>query len=369
MNYLFFGLLKFLIWPIIIIGLIVFFIVRRRKKIYPMHDKEWYLRFALSKEDAISQLFLLLSFFFFGVTLLAFNRDLGDPFSWRTILFITSIIGLVSAYYFKTIYTLVFSLVGVASWWGAQAAEWLKGKDIKTSAIFAGLAFIALLFYTLGHLHEKEMKFKRFAFVYLVLGIVAITGALFFFSTKPGLGVLGNMTKGAPLFDSWQITLSLFVFITSLIGVTLYSANKKLISPFELIAVFVFTALFGLVALLPEQNMFIQSGSRYGLYSGGELSGKGVFWALIFNLAVFLELLGLIFSGYIRKEGWLINLGAFFLFLLIIVKYFDWFFTFLDKSIFFIGAGILLFVVGWFMEKGRRYILKEIKSEPQQISQ
>lgn len=369
MGYLFFGLLRFLIWPIIIIGLIVFFIVRRRKKAHPLQDKEWYLRFALSKEDAVSQLFLLLSFFFLGITLLAFNRDLGDPFSWRVILFITSIIGLFSAYYFKIIYTLIFSLVGLASWWGAQAAEWLQGKDIKTSAILAGLAFIALLFYALGHLHEKEIKFKRFAFVYLVLGIIAITGALFFFSTKPGIGALGNMTKGASLFGSWQITLSLLIFIASIAGVTLYSASRRLISPFELIAVFVFTALFGLIALLPEQNMFIQSGSRYSSYGGGELSVSGVFWALIFNLAVFLELLGLIFSGYLRKESWLINLGAFFLFLLIIVKYFDWFFTFLDKSIFFIGAGILLFVVGWFMEKGRRYMLTEIKSESQQISQ
>lgn len=347
-------LLRFIIiitiTPIVIIGSIVFFIVGQR-----------YFRFALSKEDAVSQLFLLLSFFFLGITLLAFNRDLGSLYSWRDVLFITSIIGLVSAYYFKTIYTLAFSLVALTSWWGAQSAKWLQDKDIKTSAIFAGLVFIALLFYTLGHLHEKEIKFKRFTFVFLVLGIIAITGVLFLFSTEPGLGVLEDMTKGEPFFKSWQITLSLLIFITSIIGVTLYCASKKLISPFELIAIFVFTGLFGLVALLPEQNVFVQG-------YGGELSKNGVFWALIFNLAVFFELLGLIFSGYLRKKGWLINLGAFFLFLLIIVKYFDWFFTFLDKSIFFIGAGILLFVVGWFMEKGRRYILKDIKSELQQIS-
>ena len=356
--YLLFKLLKFLIWPIIIISLIVFFI-KRRKKTHPAHDKEWYLRFALSKEDAVSQLFLLLSLFFLGITFLAFNRDLGNPFSWRTILFITSVIGLVSAYYFKTIYTLAFSLVGIASWWGFQAIEWLKGKDIKTSAIFAGLAFIALLFYTIGHLHEKEMKFKRFALVYLLLGIIPITGILFFFSTKPGLGFLEDMSEGKPFFGSWQITLSLFIFILSIVSVALYSANKKLILPFELIAVFILTALFGLITLLPQQNM---------LDFRGSLSGQGVFWALVFNLAVFLELLGLIFSGYLRKESWLINLGAFFLFILIIIKYFDWFFTFLNKSIFFIGAGILLFVVGWFMEKGRRYMLRNIKSDSQQVS-
>jgi len=368
--YIFYSIFSFLLWPILIIGLIVFFIRRRHKKLHPSQDKEWYLQFALSKEDVVSQLFLLLSFFFLGVTLLAFNHDFGEPLSWRAILFITSAIGLISAYYLKIIYTLVFSLVGITGWWGAQAAQWIDGKDIKTSALFAGLSFLALIFYSLGHLHEKQMKFKRFALVYLVLGIIAITGALFFFSTKPGIGIIGEMTKGASFFGSWQLTLSLFVFLIALVGATLYAAAQKLLSPFEMIAVFALTCLFGIIALLPEQTMFVQTGhSYYSYYSGNELSSSGVLWALIFNFAIFFELLGLIFSGYSRRETWLINLGALFLFLLIIVKYFDWFFTFLDKSIFFIGAGILLFVVGWFMEKGRRYMISNIKAQAQQIQQ
>ena len=369
--YIFYSIIfSFLSWLILIIGLIVFFIRRRHKKLHPSQDKEWYLQFVLSKEDAVSQLFLLLSFFFLGVTLLAFNHDFGEPLSWRVILFITSAIGLISAYYLKAIYTLVFSLVGMTGWWGAQAAQWIDGKDIKTSALFAGLSFLALIFYSLGHLHEKQMKFKRFALVYLVLGIIAITGALFFFSTKPGIGIIGRMTEGASFFGSWQLTLSLFVFLIALVGVTFYAAAQKLLSPFEMLAVFALTCLFGIIALLPEQTMFVQAGrSYYSYYGGNELSGSGVLWALIFNFAIFFELLGLIFSGYSRRETWLINLGALFLFLLIIVKYFDWFFTFLDKSIFFIGAGILLFVVGWFMEKGRRYMISNIKEQAQQIQQ
>lgn len=360
-------LLIVLLGPIGIIIVIFRHWSGKKKKASPKDDKDWYLSFALSKEDAVSQLFLSLSFFFLGVTLLAFNRDLGDPLSWRTILFITSAIGLAGAYYLKTIYILVFSLAGLTSWWGAQAAQWIDGKDIKTSALFAGLTFLALLLYSLGHLHEKQMKFKRFALVYLLLGIIAMTGALFFFSTKPGIGVIGEMTKGAPFFASWQLTLSLFVFLVALVGVTLYSAAQKLLSPFELLAVFALTVLFGITALLPEQTMFVQAARSYGFYSDGELSGEGVLWAVVYNCAVFFELLGLIFSGYVRRETWLINLGAVFLFLLIIVKYFDWFFTFLDKSIFFIGAGILLFVVGWFMERGRRYIISNIQA--QQIPQ
>ncbi|MDP3953845.1 MAG: hypothetical protein Q8Q06_00310 [bacterium] len=368
--YILYSIFSFLLWPVIVIGLIVFFVRRGRKKSHPSQDKEWYLQFALSKEDAVSQLFLLLSLLFFGVTLLAFNRDFGNLLEWRTILFITSAIGLVGAYYLKTIYSLIFSLIGLTSWWGAQAVQWIEGKDIKTSALFVGLTFLALLFYSLGHLHEKQIKFKRFALVYLILGIISVTGALFFFSTKPGIGVIGEMTKGASFLGSWQLTLSLFIFLVSLVGVTLYSAVQKLLSLFELLAVFVLACLFGITAFLPEQAMFVQSTQYYSFFSGGnELSSAGILWAVIYNFAIFFELLGLILSGYIRRETWPINIGALFLFLLIIVKYFDWFFTFLDKSIFFIGAGILLFVVGWFMERGRRYMISNIKVQTQQVQQ
>lgn len=358
----FFSILSFLFWPIVIIGLIVFFVRRRKKSGHPATDKEWYLQFVLSKEDAVSQFFLLLSVFFLGVTLLAVNKDLGDPFSWRTILFITSALSLVSAYYLKALYSLAFGLIAITAWWGAQAAEWIQGKDIAISVIFVGLAFVALLFYSIGHLHEREIKWKRFALVYLVFGIISITGALFFFSSKPGIYALGEMTKGASFFGSWQITLSLFVFLISLVGVALYTVAKKLVSSFEFLAVLLLTFLFGVIALLPQQSMFIQVGNSYSFYYGDqELSSIGVLWAIVFNFAVFFELLGLIFSGYLRRETWLINLGALFLFLLIVVKYFDWFFTSLDKSIFFIGAGVLLFAVGWFMEKSRRYMILNIK--------
>lgn len=357
----------FLFWPIIIISLIAFFIRRRHKKLHPSQDKEWYLRLALSKEDAVSQLFILLSFFFLGVTLLAFNRELNEPLSWYTILFVISLLGIISAYYLKTIYTLAFGLIGLMNWWVAQAIQWINEKDIKTAGMFVGLYFIAIIFYLIGHLHEKQMKFKRFALLYLILGLIPITGALFWFSTQYGIGAIGAMTKGESFFKSWQLTLSLFIFFISLIGLAFYAAAQKLLFLFELFAVIVLTCLFSIIALIPEQIVFVP-GFYSPLYNNG-LSSTGFIWAIIYNLAIFFELLGLIFLGYLRRETWLINLGSLFLFMLIIVKYFDWFFTFLDKSIFFIGIGILLFVVGWFMEKGRKYMISNIKAKTQEIQQ
>jgi len=369
---IFFSILSSLFLPIIIIGFFLSFVWRRKKIVHPATDNEWYLQIILSKEDAVSQFFLLLSILFLGVTLLAFNKDLGDPFSWQTILFITSVLSLISTYYLKTLYSLIFGLIAITAWWVAQATEWTQDKDITLSAIFVGSAFVGLLFYSLGHLHEREMKWKRFSFVYLFFGIILITSALFFLSSRTGLSFFEEMTKGVSFFSSWQITLSLFILLVFILGVSLYIVTKKLVSSFEFLAILSLTFLFGVIALLPQQSIFFQAGDFYNSYSGGkQLSGSGVLWAIIFNLVIFFELLGLIFSGYLRRETWLINLGAILLSLLIIVKYADWFFTFLGKSIFFIGAGILLFVVGWFMEKGRRVMISNIKeqTQTQQISQ
>lgn len=354
----------FLIWPILIIGLIIFFIghfLRGRRKTEGIKEKDWYLQLSLSKEDSVSQFFFLFSVFFLGVTLLAFNKDLGEPLALRTIIFLVSVIGLGIGYYFKVIYTLAVSLIGLAGWWGAQAAAWAQGKDIKGIALFTGLLFIAIIFYLLGRVHEKEMKFKRVSMVYSILGLIPFTFVLFLLSTGSGLGMLEYMTKGVSFFTSWGITLSIFVFLIFLVGILVYTLSKNLVFKSEAVAIGFLVVLFCIIALLPEQTMFLQQKGYYGVYIGAEFSSTGILWAIFFNVLIFLELVGIIFLGYMKRENWLINLGVFFIFILIFVKYFDWFFTFLDKSIFFIGAGILLFVVGWFMEKGRRYLLSTIK--------
>ncbi len=111
--------------PLFIIGLIVSFIIlairRRGKK--GIKEKDWYLQPFLSKEDFISQFFFLFSVFFLGLTLLAFNKDLGEPLSWRTILLLVSVVGVAIAYYFKVIYTLAVSLIGLAGWWGGSSSR------------------------------------------------------------------------------------------------------------------------------------------------------------------------------------------------------------------------------------------------------
>lgn len=196
------------------------------------------------------------------------------------------------------------------------------------------------------------------------MGLFAILTSIFIFSTKPGLFALAEITEGVSFFASWQITLFLFLFFISLLGLIFYCSIKKLIFEFEALAIGFLIGLFTIIALLPPQNVFLE---EENYYLAPPLSELGIFWAILFNILIFVLLVGIIFLGYKKKESWLINLGSVLLFLLIIFKYFDWFFGFLHKSLFFIGAGILLLLVGWLMEKKRRDIISKVKEEIKQV--
>jgi hypothetical protein len=342
---------------LLLIALVIYFVSRRRRSAGAIAGGPGRCSLSLSKEDGASQLFLMLATLFLAVTIYSFNRSMGSPVSWWTIFFLSTALGFASAYSFKTPYTLALSLLALPVWWGMRTYEWGHGKDLKPSMIFAGVALFTLLYYALGHVHGRSPKAKRFALMYLIFGIVPMTGVLFFLSTKPGIEALEEMTKG-PSCGPWQVGGSLYVLLAALAASTVYSLSVESIFRTETLAIVLLAVLFLAIAFLPEQE----------LVSGHVLSATGVVWATLLNITVFLELLGLIFSGYLRREKWLINLGALFLFLLIIVKYLDWFFTFLDKSIFFIGAGILLFAVGWFMERGRRYMISGVRGAVERTS-
>jgi hypothetical protein len=349
-----------------IIGAIVFLFGRRNKK-HPTDDPEWYLELATSKEDAISQSFITMSVFFLGATLLSFNRDIGNVFSWQTIILITSILGFICSYYLKTIYTILFSIIGITLWWAFSASLWMTNDGVNLQYIISiGVLFIALISYVVGSLHNLDPRYKRFSFIYSGLSILYTTIFLFVFSTKAGIDILSGITSSNSLFKSQEVLLSFFIFLVILLATVFYAFSRKLTNIYETIVIFLIFCLFTIVSIVPEQQVFLNSSNDYLSYQK-ELSSTGISWAFVFNIFSFLQLLGLILSGYAKKEKWLINIGTVFMFLFILFKYFDWFFTFLDKSVFFIGSGILLFVVGWSVEKGRRYMISHINSESNQI--
>lgn len=295
-----------------------------------------------AKEDSrLHEFFLLLFVFFAGVAALGLNADFGDPISWRILLFAMSVLGIGVAYYFKTVLSLVFSLIMLFVWWAAQAGVWLAPAGIEPMTLYVGNVLYAAILVALGRIQH------RFAPVYSFFGIVFLIGSLFFFSMEDGLRALVDMSSGTSLFGSWQMIVAYAVLLCGL-GFAMVRARMPV---YENVAVSAHVVFYLFLLALPPFSLFVG-------YQG--LSSGGLWVAILFNVLTLAQLVGVIALGYHRRESWTINLGVVGMFLFILVKYFDWFFSFLDKSVFFIGAGLLLFGVGWLMERTRRRMIADI---------
>lgn len=379
-------ILFYLFWPlVIIIGIIwgIIYFIRRRTRGSGQIESEWYDKSFFSKEDFVSQFFILFSLILSNIALWIINQQIGGVFTGITIFLISSLIGVAVGYHLKAIWSFILGTIGLVMWWFYQASVWITQTNIYTGAnpkpignsyglsamraieiikpvtLIAAFVFIAIIFYLLGRIFEREDRYKRLAKFYSFFGIISITGSLFIFSTNSGLEMIETAMKGVSFFNSFPISVSFAFFLGTLAIMLIYSFKEKLLFFQEAIAVGFLAVFFMFIALLPEQAMYVSSGLRYS-YSH-ILSATGIFWAVIFNVLVFVEILGIVFLGYLRRQNFLINLGAISLFLLIIVKYFDWFGN-LAGGAFLVGAGILLFVVGWSMEKGRRYMISKIQN-------
>lgn len=346
--------------PILFVGLVVF-AIRRAMRSGSAKRKGWYLGLAASKEEAMGHLFLLLALAFFGIALHTLNFRLGAPLSAFAVLLFASLVGMVGAYAVRSMLILAVSLAGFATGWGLQTAEWAAENNIQVSSAITLLSLLALLFYVVGRIHETSVIFRRFAIVYTGLGVLTVTAVLFFFSTKYGLEqLITELATGDVFLESWQTGASLVGIVVVLAGAGLYAAAKKHITPLEVLAVSLLAALFISFTLLPGQDGVSRSGNVVENWSK-----IGLIWFAVLNIALFFEMLGMLLLGYARKEVWLINMAAALLPFWVIVKYFDWFFSSLDKGLFFVGAGVLLLALGWIMERGRRHIVARLTPQPQ----
>lgn len=354
----------FAIIPTLIFGLIIYFIIRPRDK-----KNNFILGFD-SKEDALSQIAFLLATAFFGIFLYSLSKRIGsDLFDWKTVILLTAIFSAFIAYYFKAVISLVFAIPTFIVWWGSSSGFWIEKYEVKPIIALSALGLVCVCLFLKGRMLEllsgtREI-FKKFSVVYYVMGILSTLFLVMFFSMEFGLRGIEEMSQGKAIFASWQLALWLIIFAAGLIGLIIYLAikDKDRVITHELAGAGVLGILFATLPFLPEQKLFISSqSSYYGSEQMGILSRvtpAGFFWLILFNLLALFLCLGIIFIGYLRKENWMVNLGALSLGFLILIKYFDWFYSSMDKSLFFLVGGVLLFVIGWVMDRSRKKLLVE----------
>jgi uncharacterized membrane protein len=82
---------------------------------------------------------------------------------------------------------------------------------------------------------------------------------------------------------------------------------------------------------------------------------------IVGNLVMFAAMLGLIFVGLYRlRSATIVNITLVFFVIDITARYFDTFFKMLDRSVFFVMGGLMLVILGSYLEQTRRKLLEGI---------
>ena len=87
------------------------------------------------------------------------------------------------------------------------------------------------------------------------------------------------------------------------------------------------------------------------LFIGGKYGGL---MAIILNILFFAGMVWLLFAGTHTNNRTLINLAFIFFAIALLTRYFDTFWTLLNRSFFFMAGGLMLIIGGYFLEKQRR---------------
>ena len=84
-------------------------------------------------------------------------------------------------------------------------------------------------------------------------------------------------------------------------------------------------------------------------------------YTIIYNLLFAGLTLFLIYIGYQRSDIKIVNTGIFWISILVLAKYFDFFWNLIDRSLFFIVGGLIFVLGGIAMERKRRQIKEDFE--------
>lgn len=224
------------------------------------------------------------------------------------------------------------------------AVSWESFYWLADSSSFHGFVAVVLVFgcllYALGNIQSQRESTRLYKQPFGVLGLWLIMGTLFvesFGDAHTGMATAPDYPSGA-ILRFWMLA-----------GMALLTGISCLIARFSSWRARGEDSTLMFLALL---------GCGLFYYAGGIGA-----WAVFSNMLLLAVIIGVVAVGTINRETRWINTGFFYFGILIVARYFDWFWGLLHRSLFFIGAGVLLLGGGMFLEKTRRKTLSRLQAK------
>ena len=225
----------------------------------------------------------------------------------------------------------------------AGYTDWAKGSALYLMQIYFA-SYLGL--FILGMVMETYKDMEPLSSIVRRYGAFAAL-ASFHSLTYPDLGAGGRWGRevlhGTSTYRWFSLT------VVALVGAVLLADWHRQRSGFEERPSYLKwgQALLGMVSVLLLVNIFASS-----TYGG--------FMAILFNLIFFAGLVWLIYAGMHGDDRGIVNMAFLFFALTVLARYFDTFWSLMNRSFFFMAGGALLIGGGYYMEKQRRRITQKI---------
>jgi len=295
----------------------------------------WTLRHGRATRPAVGQALLLLGGILFGAAIFLvgqmYHVQAHDPFAF--LLWTAGVAPTALVLRSRPLATLAILTFG--AW---IAAELLVRDDgARAGYVIVALAFYGAALYTLGTA-VLDRADRAFTLPARQLGFLVAAAAVFVFTFRPVAGEFARADRpgGALLLAGIAMAAA------ALVGAAAVALRRpRRTAPFEGGALAALVVLVGLAALVPETRA-----DEWG-------DSRAIVYPLLFNLLVLALALGAIVVGYLEEELWLVNAGLLLMGVEVLARYVDLFWEFLPRSLAFIGAGAVLLLLAFALERTR----------------
>ncbi|MSQ14025.1 MAG: DUF2157 domain-containing protein [Dehalococcoidia bacterium] len=231
---------------------------------------------------------------------------------------------------------------------GVYAASWMHGGGGFVLPFFALAMVVGICLAALGSAKRRIVATEWAAQPLQWAGALVLLVALYMFTFR----FLFSEALAREAALRWQFLLAFHlsagVGLATLIAVWLSDVRAGRASSSGSLA------FVGLAALV--------GGAYWALFTP---LGSEVSYALVFNVAMAVAILGLVLVGYLDGKAAAVNLGIGLAVLDIVTRYFDLAWRLLDRSVAFIMGGLLLLALGFALERLRRRVLTTIVEREQ----
>jgi len=252
------------------------------------------------------------------------------------------------AYFTRSKAVLTLAILAVLGGLGYKTADWLDAVRDNQYTFFAFYLVLSMVLYGIGSVHSRFERLRLYTPRYQVFGLILLFGVMFILSFQDIYQEHALETwdpMALPLSFAIAFHIVAVIAVICAVWSLFIDVNRKRLSyvlSSDLAAVVFFVGVSYLVLCLPF--------------------AAPITYAVIINIILFAGIIGLIFLGYFRGVGYLVNIALVFFGLFVIGRYFDLTWDLLPRSVFFIIGGFLLLGVGILLERLRRKTLRQMQA-------